>query len=106
MRSTITIVAVALALASTGAMAGGRGGGGGHASSSHPSESVTLNYGKVNQTYTQQHRDLASGKASGKRQYKPIHFVKERSAASSKLRGNNTNNRKGGRYLAMPPSSH
>ena len=103
MRGTITIIAVALAVASTTAMAGGKGGGGRHVSSSeHPSEGVTLNYGKVNQTYTQQRRDLATGQASGKRQHKPVHVVKEWGAASPMLRGNNSNNRKGGRYLAKP----
>ena len=99
----MAIVAVALAFVSTPALAGGKGGGGGHASSSaHPSESVTLSYGKINQTYTQQHRDVATGQASGKRQHKPISVVKEWGAASPMLRGNNSNNRKGGRYLAMP----
>ncbi len=47
------IIGTALALAITPAMAGGKGGGGGQASSSHPQESMSLNYGKIEHTYTQ-----------------------------------------------------
>lgn len=92
-----SMIAIAMALVSAPAMAGK--GGGGHASSGpRPQENLSLNFGKVNRTYTAQHRDAASGQANGKRQYKPISVVKEYGAASPMLRGNSSNNRKGGRY--------
>jgi hypothetical protein len=70
------IIVTALALAITPAMAGGKGSGG-HASTNqnHLQESVTLNYGKVRQTYKQQSatvRDISTGQASGKRHHHPI----------------------------------
>ncbi len=94
------MIAIAVGLVSAPAMAGK--GGGGHASSGpRPQENLSLNYGKVNQTYTAQRRDAATGQASGKRQYKPITVVKEYGAASPMLRGSSSNDRKGGRYLAQ-----
>ncbi len=94
------IIAIAAALVSAPAMAG-KGGGGHTSSGPHPQENLSLNYGKINQTYTAQHRDAATGQAKGKRQYKPITVVKEYGAASPMLRGNSGNDRKGGRYLAQ-----
>ncbi len=99
-RAFLTI-ATALALVFAPAMAGGKGGGGHVSSGPRPQENLSLNYGKVNQTYTVQRRDAATGQASGKRQYKPVTVVKEYGAASSMLRGSSSNNRKGGRYLAQ-----
>jgi type VI protein secretion system component Hcp len=97
---TFSMIAIAVAFASAPAMAGGKGGGGHASSGQRPQENLSLNYGKVNQTYTAQ-RDAATGQASGKRQHKPISVVKESGAASPMLRSNSSNNRKGGRYLAQ-----
>jgi len=57
------IIGAALALAITPVMAGGKGGGGGHASTNQnqPQGSVTLNYGKVQQSYTPQMRPDGGG---------------------------------------------
>lgn len=96
-----SMIAIAVALVSAPAMAGGKGGGGHASSGPRPQENLSLNYGKVNQTYTAQPRDAATGQASGKRQHKPISVVKEFGAASPMLRGNSSNDRKGGRYLAQ-----
>lgn len=95
-----SMIAIAVTLVSAPAMAG-KGGGGHPSSGPHPQETLSLNNGKINQTYTAQHRDAATGQAKGKRQYKPITVVKEYGAASPMLRGNSSNNRKGGRYLAQ-----
>ena len=100
MRAFSTI-AIAVALGSAPAMAGGKGGGGHASSDPRLQENLSLNYGKVKQTYTAQRRDAATGQASGKRQYKPITVVKEYGAASPMLRGSSSNNRKGGRYLTQ-----
>ena len=96
-----SMVAIAVALVSAPAMAGGKGGGGHASSGPHPQENLSLNHSKVNQTYTTQRRDAATGQASGKRQYKPISVVKEYGTASPMLRGSSSDNRKGGRYLAQ-----
>ncbi len=73
------IIGTALALAITSAMAGGKGGGGAHVSN-QAQESISLNYGKVQHTYTQ--RDASTGQATGKRQHKPIKIIKEWGASS------------------------
>jgi hypothetical protein len=96
-----SMIAIAVALVSAPAMAGGKGGDGHASSGPRPQENLSLNSGKVNQTYTAQHRDAATGQARGKRQYKPISVVKEYGAASPMLRGSSGNDRKGGRYLAQ-----
>jgi len=55
------------------AFAGGKGGGGGHASGgSKPSENVSLNYGKVEHTYSQQ----SASKKSGTSKSKPQQYMK------------------------------
>jgi len=95
------MIAIAVALVSAPAMAAGKGGGGHASSGPRPQESLSLNYGKVSQTYTAQRRDAATGQAKGKRQYKPISVVKEYGTASPMLRGSSGNDRKGGRYLAQ-----
>jgi type VI protein secretion system component Hcp len=58
----LAVTALFLLLASGHAFAGGKGGGGGgkQAGSDRPKESISLNYGKVEQTYTQQSKSKAS----------------------------------------------
>jgi len=66
------MIAIAVALVSALAMAAGKGGGGHASSGPRPQENLSLNYGKVSQTYTAQRRDAATGQAKGKRQYSPF----------------------------------
>jgi type VI protein secretion system component Hcp len=55
------VTTVIVLLASGIAFAGGKGGSGGkQAGSDRPKESISLNYGKVEQTYTQQSKSKAS----------------------------------------------
>ena len=78
------IVGAALALAITPAVAGGKSGGGGNAATqNHPQESISLSYGKVEHTYTQQKAD-GTAQAAGKRMHKPITVTKKTDAASPK----------------------
>lgn len=56
------VVGVALALVSaTSALAGGKGGGG----DTHPTESINLNYSKVQTTYTKQQTNSSKSKSGG-----------------------------------------
>lgn len=87
MRTTV-LLAVSLILIAPAAYA--RGGGSHHASHSDITVTKTTDKGSTKMMS----RDAASGKATGKRMYKPY------TATTSALRGNNTNNQKGGRYLA------
>ena len=95
------MIAIAAALVSTPAVAAGKGAGGHASSGPPPQENLSLNYGNINQSYTAQRRDAATGQASGKRRHKPISVVTESGAASPMLRGSSSNDRKGGRYLAQ-----
>ena len=58
----LAVTALFLVLAPAAAFAGGKGGGGGgkQAGSDRPKESISLNYGKVEQTYTQRSKSKAS----------------------------------------------
>ena len=87
MRTSI-LLTVSLILIAPAAYA--RGGGSHHASHSDITVTKTTDKGSTKMMS----RDAASGKATGKRMYKPY------TATTSALRGNNTNNQKGGRYLA------
>lgn len=81
---TSVIIGMALALAITPAIAGGKNGGGGNASTqNHPQESLSLSYGKVEHTYTQQKQD-GTAQATGKRVHKPITVTKKTDTASPK----------------------
>jgi type VI protein secretion system component Hcp len=77
------IVGATLALAISPAMAGGKSGGGHSATQDHPQESISLNYGKVEHTYTQQ-KSSQTGQATGKRIHKPIFVTKKTDASSPK----------------------
>jgi hypothetical protein len=48
------MAAIMLAVGTASAIAGGKGGGGHASASTHPQESVTLNYGKIEHSYQQQ----------------------------------------------------
>jgi type VI protein secretion system component Hcp len=61
------IIGATLALAITPAIAGDKSGGGGHtATQNHPQENISLSYGKVEHTYTQQ-KPNGTAQATGKR---------------------------------------
>ena len=85
---TSLLLAVSLILIAPAAHA--RGGGSHHTSHSDITVTKTTDKGSTKMMS----RDAASGKATGKRMYKPY------TATTSALRGNNTNNQKSGRYLA------
>jgi hypothetical protein len=95
MAKSMIIFAAALALSAMSAEVLARGGGGGGGGSS--SKSAQSSPGTM-----QAPRSVSAGMPTGKRMHKPITVTKEWGGASSKalLRGNNTNNQKGGRYLA------
>lgn len=68
-RNLIAAAAILSVMAMPGAaLAGGKGGGGGHSAGSKPSESTTLNYGKVEHTYSQQSASKKTGTTKGKTQ--------------------------------------
>lgn len=72
-RNFMTAVAILSVMAMPGAaLAGGKGGGGGHSAGSKPSESMTLNYGKIEHTYSQQ----SASKKSGTTKEKPQQYMK------------------------------
>ena len=76
MRECVIIV-TALAFAFTPAMAGGKGGGGGHSSTNQgrPQESISPNYGKIQQTYTKQ-KPVSTGQAIGTLAVRPTNLNK------------------------------
>ena len=59
-------------LVSSIAFAGGKGGGGHASATNKPSENMTLNYGKVEHTYSQQ----SASKKSGTGKSKPQQYMK------------------------------
>jgi type VI protein secretion system component Hcp len=79
------IIGTVLALAITPAVAGGKSGGGAHTSTqNHPQETMSLSYGKIEHTYTQQKPD-GTAQATGKRTHKDITISKSSDKSSPKL---------------------
>jgi hypothetical protein len=66
MRVRIMFLIVGLGLAASApALAGGKGGGGRPAAGQHPQESISLNYGKTEQTYKIQNQSGGAARHSG-----------------------------------------
>ncbi len=74
------IIGTALALAITPAMAGGKSGGHASTNQNNPQESTSLNYGKVEWTYTPQKPDGSGLTASKRVQNKAIKIKPHASA--------------------------
>jgi len=74
----IVVTATVLAMTLPGvALAGGKGGGGGK-----PSESMSLNYSKVEHTYSQQSASKKTGSKTGKTQLHDLSITKKTDKAS------------------------
>lgn len=66
--SVLAATVISMLLVPSVAFAGGKGGGGHASASNKPSENTSLNYGKVEHTYSQQSASKKSGTGKNKSQ--------------------------------------
>lgn len=77
-----TITVAALFTLTVPAFAGSKGGGGNHAGGTKPSENMSLNYSKVEHTYSQQSASKKTGSKTGKAQLHDLSITKKTDKAS------------------------